>query len=525
MFNFFKSKKQKTIENPMEEVKNDKNLDMSDFEGGTRTQQQAWEEMVATQFQRQTMAAVIRRLGTTDSKVDTLDNIGLIKPGFMPATVNAPVLVMDWYNAQGFLSYQFCAILSQHWLISKSCSMPGRDALRKGYDITVNDGSEIKPEILSEMKKLNKKYKLHHNLLEFSRLGRIFGIRIMMFKFRDPNTGMAMEDMDPDYYLKPFNIDGVLPNSYVGMSQIDPYWITPELDSAALSDPSNIHFYEPTYWVINGKAIHRTHLVIAKTEEPPDILKPTYYYGGIPIPQRIYERVYSAERTANEAPLLALTKRTFTLKTDISKAVANEIKFRQRLSWMSELHNNYGTRVVDLDDEFNQLDTALGDLDGIINNQYHIVAAAAEVPITKLLGTQPSGLNATGEFDEASYHEMLEGIQEEWYNPVLARHFELLIKSEIIPKFNIPPFDIEIRWTPLDSLTSKEKAEINLIKAQADQIWGNLGAVGYQDVREKLIADPDSGYTGLPEEMENYEEEVSRILNEQPEETIPEENT
>ena len=53
-------------------------------------------------------------------------------------------------------------------------------------------------------------------------------------------------------------------------------------------------------------------------------MKPAYLYGGLPVPQLISERVYAAERTANEAPMLAMTKRLTVLKCDITQAVANQ---------------------------------------------------------------------------------------------------------------------------------------------------------------------------------------------------------
>ena len=52
-----------------------------------------------------------------------------------------------------------------------------------------------------------------------------------------------------------------------------------------------------------------SHFVILRGPEVSDILKPSYLYGGLPLTQLILERVYGAERTANEAPMLALTKR------------------------------------------------------------------------------------------------------------------------------------------------------------------------------------------------------------------------
>ena len=243
-----------------------------------------------------------------------MDNQLNIKGSFQNNYIVPESLVL-WYAGQSFIGYQLAAMIAQNWLVSKCCLMPAKDATRNGYEITVNDGTDVDPEILDAIRKLDVEYRLNYNLIQLIQMGRIFGIRHAMF---------IVDSEDPDYYKKPFNPDGVTAGSYKGISQIDPYWMTPQLDTQAAGDPAGIHFYEPTWWVINGVWVHRTHIIIFRTEEVADILKPTYIYGGIPIPQKIYERVYAAERTANEAPMLALTKRTDVLKVDTTQAAAQE---------------------------------------------------------------------------------------------------------------------------------------------------------------------------------------------------------
>ena len=50
-----------------------------------------------------------------------------------------------WYTSQSFIGHQMCALLSQNWLVSKACQMTAKDATRNGFEITVNDGSEVAP--------------------------------------------------------------------------------------------------------------------------------------------------------------------------------------------------------------------------------------------------------------------------------------------------------------------------------------------------------------------------------------------
>jgi len=398
--------------------------------------------------------------------------------------------VLLWYASQGFIGWQNSALLAQHWLISKACLMPAQDAVRKGYEITSNDGEEISPEILNAFREGDLKYDINHNTVQFLQMGRVFGIRVAMF---------IVDSDDPEYYYKPFNIDGITPGSYKGISQIDPYWMSFLLDDEAAGNPASEHFYEPTWWQINGTLIHRTHLVIYRTEEVADILKPTYMYGGIPIPQKIYERVYAAERTANEAPMLALTKRVKVIKTDTSMALANQGNFIKRMTQNTENQDNYGVFTIDETEDYQQFDVSLSELDAVIMTQYQIVAAASNVPATKLLGTSPKGFNATGEFEESSYHEFLESLQVP-VTALIQRHHLLLMHSYIAPTFGITPFDTHIVWEKLDAMTEEEQALVNKAKAETGQLLMNSGAINGEDERKRIINDPSSGYNGLVHE-------------------------
>jgi phage-related protein (TIGR01555 family) len=393
-----------------------------------------------------------------------------------------------WYGSQGFIGYQMAAILSQNWLIDKACRMPVKDAIRKGYEVTVNDGFEVPVETLDKIRAFDIERKITHQLDEYVHMGRVFGIRLALF---------LVDTSDPiEYYKNPFNIDAVTEGSYRGISQIDPYWITPELDVKSASDPASMTFYEPTWWRINGMRIHRSHFAIFRTGTLPDILKPTYLYGGIPIPQKIYERVYAAERTANEAPMLAMSKRLNVLKVDIEQAMADQPAFEQKLNQFNQWRDNFGVYAMGQEDIMEQFDTSLTDLDAIIMTQYQIVAAASNVPSTKLLGTAPKGFNATGEFDEANYHEELESLQTHDLTPFLDRHYLLTIKSHLNEEFKVT-----VKWNPLDSMTAKELAEVNKAKADAGSILIQSGAISPDDERNRVINDAGSGYSGMETEL------------------------
>lgn len=444
----------------------------------------AWEHQ--TDQLRRSAPVVTAPAGTA---MDSASGVGL-KEAMALAVPNLPDLLLAWYASQGFMGYQMAAIVAQHWLVDKVCTMPARDAVRHGFDVTLDgtaseDGDEIKA-----VTKADKRYRLRAHMRDFIRKGRIFGVRIAIFKVKSD---------DPKYYEKPFNPDGVTPGSYEGIVMVDPYWTMPQLDMASVSSPGSAHFYDPTWWQIDGVLYHRSHLCIFRNSDLPDLLKPSYNYGGIPVPQQIMERVYAAERTANEAPQLAMAKRTIVWNTDIEALLGNQDAFAQHMANFTELMNNFGVKINDRDDTMTQLDTSLADLDETIMTQFQLVCAAGRVPATKLLGTTPKGFNSTGEYEEASYHEELETIQENDLQPLVDRHHLLVLRSDIEPQFSYKPgtLSANIDWRPLDSPTGKERAEINKLNADTDAILVNTGAIDGIDVRDRLRKDGDSGYAGL----------------------------
>ena len=220
----------------------------------------------------------------------------------------------------------------------------------------------------------------------------------------------------------------------------------------------------------------------------------------------IYERIYAAERTANEAPQLALTKRTNIIKTDTAKALQNQKAFEERMQVFNEFRDNHGIFAIDKEEDFDQSDTNLTGLDGVIMTQYQLVAAIARMPATKLIETSPKGFNATGEFEMQTYYDLLECIQGD-DSRLLERHYELLIRSEIVTKHKIKPFEFEINWKPLKSSSPKEIAEINFMNSQTDANLQTAGAIDGGDVNNRIIADPNSGYNGLESEDEDDLEE------------------
>lgn len=404
-------------------------------------------------------------------------------------------IIYTHFATQGFIGFQACAILAQNWLINKACSQPTKDAIRPDYDlsyVTTDDTEEVDKDFLSEIKDISndpKKFDIKKVARTFAEKKRQFG-QILAYPI--------VEGAD---YEKPFNIDGIKPNSYKGMTVVDPIWYQAILDAEVINDPTSLRFFKPTYFRLpNGVKIHYSWCIFATNGDMPDVLKPTYYWGGYPLPQLIYKRVYAAEKTANEAPMLAMSKRLLVVDVNTKGYMLNPQPVNDQLDAVKNFRDNWGVYAKDPSQNVSQIDTSLTDLDEVIMTQYQLVAAVAGIPATKLLETQPKGFNSTGEYEDDQYKLTLTSIQEDDFVPLLDFHYALLSVS----KYGIKR-DYTITFKEIDTPTEKERAEINEIKSRTNATYLQSGILTENEIRDNLIKDPDSGYNDITDEIEETE--------------------
>ena len=422
--------------------------------------------------------------------VHTGDSVGTYTNAYNIGRSSVDLRAFTHFVEQGFIGYQVCAILMQNGMINKVCAKPAKAAIKNGFELANMDEGLAK-----ELHSHDKKYNIVKNLIEYEYFKRGFGVRVAMLRYEGAD------------YSKPFNIDAIRKGQYLGISQIDPYWMTP-IDVNA-SNPSAIDYYKPKKWNVAGEDIHHSHLIITVTKELPDILKPTYNYGGLPLTQEIYKRVYAAERTANEAPMLASSKRTRVMTTDISAMMSDKAAFDKRMRSVSEFSDNYGVMPKGEGEDYQQHDTSLADLDAVIMTQYQLVASIAGIPASELLETTPKGFNATGEGERKSYHATLESIQSDSFEPLLDRHYQALQKH--LGKAKVE--EVCILWPELDSPSALESAQIREADMRTATGYQAGGALSADDVRNTLAADKDSGFNIEPVEDDeaDYTEYDSKV--------------
>ena len=408
-------------------------------------------------------------------------------------------IIYTFFAKQCWIGYKNCALLLQNWLINRCCSIPAEDAVAGGYRLEYADNNTAAGSDEAARKEAKKKADLLPKIQaaaerKYDLSGKL---RQLCFNRAGYGTGIAYFVIDGEDPATPLNPDGIRPGSFRGITIIEPQWCEALLSENNVLDPLSPDWYRPEWYTVNGKKVHKSRLFTTVYREVPDDLKPTYHFGGMPLPQMLYERVYSAEKTANEILELVQTKRTFVMQGNTQEIAKNPRRFENIFNALSRFRNNQSIMVVDRTDEnFTQMDTALTDVDNITWTLYQLVSGVASIPEYKLFGTNMKGFNSTGEGETRNYLQMLRGMQENVLEPFLRKAYSIICRSDL---GNREKYDIV--FNPLSVPTEAEQAATQGAKSS---YYGNLinaGVVSPEEVRQALRQDENSGFTDIAEDL------------------------
>ncbi len=284
--------------------------------------------------------------------------------------------------------------------------------------------------------------------------------------------------------------------SLKGFKVIEPIWTTPLSYNSI--DPTAQDFYRPIAWFALGKRIHHTRLITVISNPVPDILKPAYNFGGVSLSQLCEPYVLRWLKTVDGVNRLINNFSTMILKSNLSTILQGKTIDGQGLMNRAKLftatRDNQGLMLIDKNsEEMDQVAVPLGGLSELQAQAQEHMAAPARIPLVKLTGITPSGLNASSEGEITVFHEMIGALQENHIEPGLDVMFDIIQLSE----FGSIDEDLSYEFVELVETTRKEVADTR--KANADLLTGLIdkNVIDQDEAREALRMDPDSGLSHL----------------------------
>lgn len=177
-----------------------------------------------------------------------------------------------------------------------------------------------------------------------------------------------------------------------------------------------------------------------------------------------------------------------------------EAAIAKRLQVMNTTKSVINGMVMDSEDDMGRDYSTVAGLPELIDRFMLKLAGSSRIPVTRLFGRSPAGLNATGENDLRNYYDMIEANQRNRLMPAIRRLVNLICAWKNIKKAP------EITFNSLYQLTEDEKAKIDYTTAQTNQIYVNMSALDPDEVRHNTL-----GLSGTVEIEEATEEDLNSL--------------
>lgn len=150
---------------------------------------------------------------------------------------------------------------------------------------------------------------------------------------------------------------------------------------------------------------------------------------------------------------------------------------------------------IDKEDEFERKATPMTGLPELLVQFALQVAGAADMPVSRLFGQAPAGLNATGDADAAWWADKVAAEQEDALQPALRRLLKIVFAAKAGPTSGKNPGGEKGNWhvhfAPLKQLDDLQQADRRLKIAQADEIYMRNQAVTPEEVAVTRFAGDD----------------------------------
>jgi phage-related protein (TIGR01555 family) len=126
--------------------------------------------------------------------------------------------------------------------------------------------------------------------------------------------------------------------------------------------------------------------------------------------------------------------------------------------------------LIDKEDEYVRENPNFGNMPDMLEMFMFDAASALDMPVTKLFGRSPAGMNATGESDENTWNDALDEYREHSLRPRVQRLVEILLASKEGPTKGKRVDGWRVHFPPLEQLTALERADLRLKTSQADAL-------------------------------------------------------
>lgn len=429
-------------------------------------------------------------------------------PGVIPEDRVKSALAMDstpygYLNANGitangygaFPGYPYLSNLAQLPEYRKITDTISEELTRKWiefkYSGDTNHSPDHKAETIRKLEQAFDKYRIREVFRQVAQNDGYFGLGQIYIDVKTPSGGSAWDNQDE--LTKPLYMSNrkITKGSLQGFRVIEPIWTYPGVYNA--DNPLSPDYYRPSQWFVMGKTVDKSRMLTMRARPVPDILKAAYNFGGMSMSQLAEPYVQNWLRTRDSVSDLLHSFVVYGLKTDMKTILSGAVdpNIFARADLFNQTRDNRGLFLMDKEfEEFFQFQTSLSGVDKLQAQAQEQMASVSSIPLVKLLGITPQGLNASSEGEIRVFYDHIHAMQENLFRHSLQQVLEIIQLSE----FGEIDAGISFEFLPLYELSEMERAEVAKHQSEADKNYAEAGVYSSAEIAEMRKVDKDSEY-------------------------------
>lgn len=345
------------------------------------------------------------------------------------------------------------SLYRSHWVVQKIINTIPQDMMKNGYDFQ----SDINPDQIQKISKIIRQTRLHSKILNGLYWGRLYG----------GAAGIIMIDGEADRMDEPLDLDRVMPGAFKGLLIMDRWsGIMPSAD--LITDITDPDFGMPEYYEVTlpeGQGVIRLHnsrVCRFTGREMPYLEKLAENYWGTSEMEHVFSELKKRDNVSWNIALLTFMANIRVMKMDGMEQLMAYGGGKQQealyntLEGLNMMLNNNGIQILGKDDSYESHQYTFSGLGEVYDRFMMDVSGACGIPVTKLFGRSPAGMNSTGDADMDNYYDTIEQSQESQLRPVLDKLLPIVCMSAL----GAVPDDLDYIFNPVRRPSNDEKQSL-----------------------------------------------------------------
>lgn len=371
------------------------------------------------------------------------------------------------------------ALYRESWIVRRIIDVIPADMLKNWITIT----SGLDPDVEKRLSLTLRRTQLIDKLKRGMQWGRLYGgaLGVMLVKHQGYDLSQALQ------------LDWIMPGDFAGLLIFD-RWNGVNPSSELIEDISDPDYGYPKYYTVTDPAgggsvkIHHSRVIRFTGNTLPFWEEIAEMQWGASVVESIFDELRKRDNVSwNIAQLTFMANIRVLKMQDLGQLLAatdneSQAELLRTLEAQNMLLNNMGMQVMDAADGLETHQYTFGGLADCYQQFIMDISGAAEIPVTRLFGRSPSGLNATGESDLQNYYDMIAEKQESYLRPILNK----VLPPFIISTLGSLPDDFDFEFDPVAEPSDKERAD--LAKCGTDNVVAayNAGLISQRTALKEL---------------------------------------